>query len=89
MTLIDKIVHYIFILLFGSVLKLVYLSSEVLKKVTLLGIISILVLLTHMAYVLSDGGTILRPKKPFWALIQDHRVEAAAEEYINGSMVRQ
>ena len=32
MTLIDKIVHYIFLLLFGPVLKLVYLSPEVEKK---------------------------------------------------------
>ena len=48
MTLIDKIVHYIFLLLFGPVLKLAYLSSEVEKKVTLFCIISILVLLTHM-----------------------------------------
>ena len=32
MTLKDQIVHYIFLLLFGSVLKLAYLSSEVEKK---------------------------------------------------------
>ena len=32
MALMDKIVHYIFLLLFGTVLKLVYLSSEVEKK---------------------------------------------------------
>ena len=35
MTLIDKIVHYKYFLLFKSVLKLVYLSSKVEKKVTL------------------------------------------------------
>ena len=40
----DKIVHYIFLLLFGPVLKLVYISSEVEKKVTLFCIISILAL---------------------------------------------
>ena len=48
MTLIDKIVHYIFLLLVGPVFKLVYLRSEVEKKVTLFCIISILGLLTHM-----------------------------------------
>ena len=32
MTLIDKIVHYIFLLLFGPVFKLVYLRPEVEKK---------------------------------------------------------
>ena len=32
MTLIDKIVHYKYFLLFKSVLKFVYLSSEVEKK---------------------------------------------------------
>ena len=51
MTLIDKIVHYILLLLIGPVFKLVYLSSEVEKKVTHFCIISILVLLTHM-YIL-------------------------------------
>ena len=49
MTLIDIIVHYIYLLLFEPVLKFVYLSSEVEKKVTLFCIISILVLLTHMS----------------------------------------
>ena len=48
MTLIDKIVHFMFLLLNGSVFKLLYLSSEVEKKVTHFCIISILVLLTHM-----------------------------------------
>ena len=48
MTLIDKLVHYIFSLLFGPILKLVYFSSEVEKKVTLFCIIYILVLLTHI-----------------------------------------
>ena len=52
MTLIDKIVHYMFLLLIGSVFKLVYLSSNVEKKVTLSCIISILVLLTHMYLIL-------------------------------------
>ena len=32
MTLIDKIVHYIYLLLFGTFLKFVYLSSEVEQK---------------------------------------------------------
>ena len=48
MTLIDKIVHYIVLFLIWTVIKLVYLSSEVEKNVTLFCIISILVLLTHM-----------------------------------------
>ena len=52
MTLIDKIVHYMFLLLIGSVFKLVYLSSNVEKKVTISCIISILVLLTHMYLIL-------------------------------------
>ena len=42
MTLIDKIVHYMFLLLIGPVFKLVYLGSEVEKKVTLFCIISII-----------------------------------------------
>ena len=32
MTVIDKIVHYIFLLIFGPVLKLVYLGSKVEEK---------------------------------------------------------
>ena len=48
MTLIDKIVHYIYFLLFGPALKFVYSSSKVEIKVTLFCIISILVLLTHI-----------------------------------------
>ena len=48
MTLIDKIVHYIVLLLVILVFELVYLDSEVEEKVTLFCIISILVLLTHI-----------------------------------------
>ena len=48
MTLIDKIVHYIFLLLILAVFKLVFLSFKVDKKVILCCIISILVLMTHM-----------------------------------------
>ena len=48
MTLIDKIVHYILLLLIRLVFKLVYLSAKVLKNITLLCIIFILVLLTHI-----------------------------------------
>ena len=47
MTLIDKIVHCMFLLLFGPVLKLVYYAPK-LKKVILFCIISILVLWAHM-----------------------------------------
>ena len=50
MTLIDKIEHYMFLLLIGPVFKLVYLGSNVEKKVTHFCIISILVLLTHMIF---------------------------------------
>ena len=64
MTLIDKIVHYIFLLLFGPVLKLVYLSSKVEKKVTLFCKISILVLLTHMFIGLNFP--ILDTEKPVY-----------------------
>ena len=48
MTLIDKIVHYIFLLLIWTVFKLVYSNCKVEKNVTLFCLISILVLLTHM-----------------------------------------
>ena len=48
MTLIDKIVHYMFLILIGPIFKLVYLGSDVEEKVTLFCIISILVLLTHI-----------------------------------------
>ena len=46
MTLIDKIVHYIFLLLIWTVFKLVYSNSKVEKNVTLFCIFSFLVLLT-------------------------------------------
>ena len=36
MALIEKIVHYVFLLLFGPVLKLVYLSTKVEKRDTIL-----------------------------------------------------
>ena len=55
MTLIDKIVHYMFLLLIGPVFKLVYLSSDVEKKVTLFCIIFILVLLAHMMSAETGG----------------------------------
>ena len=48
MTLIDKIVHYIILLLIWTVFKWVYLSFKVDKNVTVCCIISILVLLTHI-----------------------------------------
>ena len=58
MTLIDKILHYMFLLLIGPVFKLVYLGSNVEKKVTCFCIISILVLLTHIyLYRQTQNGT--------------------------------
>ena len=68
MTLIDKIVHYIFLLLFGPVLKLVYLGYKVEKKVTLFCIISVLVLLTHM-YILNFVLTIDDWNQERWRLL--------------------
>ena len=60
MTLIDKIVYYMFLLLIGPVFKLVYLSSDVEKKVTLFCIISILVLLIHIYhFIFVSLGTVL------------------------------
>ena len=54
MTPIDKIVHYIYFLLFGPVSKFIYSSSKDEIKVTLFFIISILVLLTHIVSVYLD-----------------------------------
>ena len=57
----DKIGHYIFLLLIWTVFKFVYLNSKVEKNVTLFCIISILVLMTHI--VLSSSLLCIRRRR--------------------------
>ena len=49
MTLTNKIMHHMFLLYIQPVFKMVFLSPEVEKYVTLFCIVSILALLTHMS----------------------------------------